>query len=220
MHHNPAKNVLWTARDAADIAKQLGHDETVVRLTLAKSRGKMLAARLPRPTPFIDKTAYVCWNAMFVSAYLDAARVLGGSLGANCCAFALKTLDRTLKEVWSESRGFGHRIGGPALEGSLDDQVFSVLALLDAYETTLDPRYFSAAQKTLDLAIARYGDAECGGFFDRPSDAAPMIGLDVRSKPFHDSPTPRTSTIATLPLIHMLAFTFAYPYSPLIYKPL
>ena len=207
MHHNPAKNVLSTARDAADIAKQLGLDETVVRLTLAKSKGKMLAARLPRPTPFIDKTAYVCWNAMFVSAYLDAARVLGGSLGANCCAFALKTLDRTLKEVWSESRGFGHRIGGPALEGSLDDQVFSVLALLDAYETTLDPRYFSAAQKTLDLAIARYGDAEGGGFFDRPSDAAPMGGLDVRRKPFQDSPTPSANSVAAIALIRMHAFT-------------
>src|SRR5260370_12277056 len=106
MHHNPAKNVLWTARDAADIAKQLGLDETVVRLTLAKSKGKMLAARLPRPTPFIDKTAYVCWNAMFVSAYLDAARVLGGSLAANCCPFPPKTLSPPLNQVWTHSRHF------------------------------------------------------------------------------------------------------------------
>jgi uncharacterized protein YyaL (SSP411 family) len=167
----------------------------------------MLAARKPRPTPFIDKTMYVAWNAMFVSAYLDAARVLGSSVGVNCRAFALKTLDRMLKEAWSESRGFGHRIGGPALEGSLDDQVFSVLALLDAYEATLDPRYFSAAQKTMDLAISRYGDAEGGGFFDRPSDAAPMGGLDVRRKPFQDSPTPSANSVAAIALIRMHAFT-------------
>jgi uncharacterized protein YyaL (SSP411 family) len=207
MHHNPAKNVLWIARDAADIAKQLGLDETTVRLTIAKSKGKMLAARLPRPTPFIDKTMYVSWNAMFVSAYLDAAHVLGSSLGGNCRAFALKTLDRMLKDVWTESRGFGHRIGGPALEGSLDDQVFGVLALLDAYGTTLDPRYFSVAQKTMDLAIARYGDDEGGGFFDRPSDAAPMGGLDVGRKPFQDSPTPSANSVAVIALIRMHAFT-------------
>jgi uncharacterized protein len=144
---------------------------------------------------------------MFVSAYLDAVRVLDGSLGANCRAFALKTLDRMLKEVWSESRGFGHRIGGPALEGSLDDQVFSVLALLDAYEATLDSRYFGAAQKTMDLAIARYGDAEGGGFFDRPSDAAPMGGLDVRRKPFQDSPTPSANSVAAIALVRIHAFT-------------
>jgi uncharacterized protein YyaL (SSP411 family) len=112
-----------------------------------------------------------------------------------------------LKEVWSETCGFGHRIGGPSLEGSLDDQVFSVRALLDAYETTLDPRYFNAAQKTMDLAIARYGDAEGGGFFDRPSDAAPMGGLDVRRKPFQDSPTPGANSVAAIALIRMHAFT-------------
>jgi len=207
MHHNPAKNVLWIARDATDIAKQLGLDESAVRLTIAKSKGKLLAARLPRPTPFIDKTMYVSWNAMFVSAYLDAARVLGGSLGSSSRTFALKTLDRMLKEVWSESRGFGHRIGGPALEGSLDDQVFSVLALLDAFEATLDPHYFTAAQKTMDLAIARYGDAEGGGFFDRPSDAAPMGGLDVRRKPFQDSPTPSANSVAAIALIRRHSFT-------------
>ena len=207
MHHNPAKNVLWIASDAADIAKQLGLDEATARLTLAKAKGKMLAARIPRPTPFIDKTLYVSWNAMFVSAYLDAARVLGGSLGSSSRTFALKTLDRMLNEVWTKTRGFGHRIGGPALEGSLDDQVFSVLALLDAFEATLDPRYFTAAQKTMDLAIARYGDAEGGGFFDRPSDAAPMGGLDVRRKPFQDSPTPSANSVAAIALIRRHSFT-------------
>ncbi len=207
MHHNPAKNVLWVARGAADIAKEAGMDETTVRLTIAKAKGKMLAARKLRPTPFVDKTMYVSWNAMFVSAYLDAARVLGGSIGESCRNFALKTLDRMLKEAWSESRGFGHRIGGPALDGSLDDQVFSVLALLDAYESTLDRRYFTVAQKTMDLAIERHGDAEAGGFFDRPSDAAPMGGLDVRRKPFQDSPTPGANSVAAIALIRMHAFT-------------
>ena len=144
---------------------------------------------------------------MFVSAYLDAAKVLGGSTGENCLRFALKTLERMLKEVWSESRGFGHRLGGPALEGSLDDQVFSVLALLDAYEATLEPRYFAAAQKTMDLAIGLYGDADGGGFFDRRSDAAPMGGLDVRRKPFQDSPTPGANSVAAIALIRVHAFT-------------
>ncbi len=205
MHHNPAKNVLWIASDAADIAKQLGLGEATARLTLAKAKGKMLAARIPRPTPFIDKTLYVSWNAMFVSAYLDAARVLGGSLGSSSRTFALKTLDRMLNEVWTKTRGFGHRIGGPALEGSLDDQVFSVLALLDAFEATLDGRYLAPALKTMDLTIARYGDTEGGGFFDRPSDALPMGGLDVRRKPFQDSPTPGANSVAAIALIRMHA---------------
>src|SRR5437667_3071055 len=207
MHHNPAKNVLWIAREFSEIAQILKKDEDeVVRIKL-HAEAKMLKASADRSTPFVDKTMYVSWNAMFVSAYLEAARIVGTAwIAEDCRKFALKTLDRMLKEAWTERRGFGHRIGGPILEGSLDDQVFSVLALLDAYETTLDPRYFSAAQKTIDLAISRYGDAEGGGFFDRPSDAAPMGGLDVRRKPFQDSPTPGANSIAAIALIRMRAF--------------
>jgi len=208
MHHNPAKNVLWIAREFSEIAQILKKQEDeIVRIKL-DAEAKMMKARRERPTPFVDKTMYVSWNAMFVSAYLEAARVIStGSIAEDCRKFALKTLDRMLKEVWSETGGFSHRIGGPRLEGSLDDQVFSVLALLDAYETTLDPRYFIAAKKTTDLATARYGDAQGGGFFDRPSDAAPMGGLDVRRKPFQDSPTPSANSVAAIALVRMHAFT-------------
>ncbi len=208
MHHNPAKNVLWISRGFKDIAETLGRDPDDIVTIKLRAEGKLMDARLQRPTPFIDKTMYVSWNAMFVSAYLEASRVvLNDWLAKDCREFALKTLDRMLAEVWSESRGFGHRIGGPALDGSLDDQVFGVLALLDAYEVTLDGRYFAVAQKTMDLAMARYGDAEGGGFFDRPSDAPPMGGLDVGRKPFQDSPTPGANSVAAIALIRMHAFT-------------
>jgi hypothetical protein len=207
MHHNPAKNVLWVARDPAAIANTLGDDETTVRLTIAHAKGKMLAGRLRRTTPYIDNTMYVAWNAMFVSAYLEAARILGGSIGENCRAFALKTIDRMLQEAWSEDKGFAHRIGGPRLDGSLDDQVFGVIALLDAYETTLNPRYFRAVRRTLDYILEYYADAEGGGFFDRPSNAPPLGGLDVRRKPFQDSPTPGANSAAIIALVRVHALT-------------
>jgi uncharacterized protein YyaL (SSP411 family) len=208
MHHNPAKNVLWIARGFNQIGQTLERDADDIVTIKLDAEAKMREARLQRPTPYVDKTMYVAWNAMFVSAYLEASRILLTDwIAQDCRLFALKTLDRMLSEVWTESRGFGHRIGGPALEGSLDDQVFGVLALLDAYEATLDSRYFQAAQRTMDLAIERYGDAEGGAFFDRPADAAPMGGLDVRRKPFQDSPTPGANSVAAIALIRMHAFT-------------
>jgi len=207
MHHDPAKNVLWIARDAAEIAETLKTDETSVRLTIARAKAKLLAARLPRPTPYIDKTMYVSWNAMFVSAYLEAARTLDGAVAHSCRAFALRTLERMLRETWTAEQGFAHRIGGPALRGSLDDQVFGVMALLDAYEATLDAKYFQAAQRTMDVAIEKYGDAEGGGLFDRASDAPPMGGLDVRRKPFQDSPTPGANSVAAMALTRLHNYT-------------
>ena len=207
MHHNPAKNVLWVARKPNEIAATLGQEEADVRLLLARAKGKLLAARGVRPAPFIDTTLYVAWNAMYVSAYLDAAAVLGGEKGAVCRAFALKTLDRIIAEAWSDARGFAHRIGGARLDGSLDDQVFAGLALLDAYEATLDTKYFDAARRAVDFAIAEYFDLEGGGFFDRASGAAPMGGLEVRRKPLQDSPTPGANSSAAILLGRLYGYT-------------
>jgi uncharacterized protein YyaL (SSP411 family) len=207
MHHNPAKNVLWIARKPAEVAGTLALDESTVRLTLAKAKGKLLAARAARPTPFVDTTLYTAWNAMFASAYLDSAAALGGEVGAACRAFALKTMDRLLAEAWSDSRGFAHRIGGERLEGSLDDQVLAAAALLDAYQATLDRRYFKAARRAADIIIAEYFDAESGGFFDRAASAAPMGGLDVRRKPFQDSPTPGANPSAAILLDRLYSYT-------------
>jgi uncharacterized protein len=205
MHHNHEENVLWIAQPAAEIARALGMEEAEVKRIIEAAKTKMLAARRERrPTPAIDETLYVGWNAMFVSAYLEAASVLGRE---DCRAFALKTIDRLLAEAWDESRGFLHRAGGPRLEGSLDDQVFGAAALLDAFEATLDARYFAAAERTMQLAVARFGDAEGGGFFDRARDAAPMGGLEVRRKPLQDSPTPGANSVAAMVLDRLYGFT-------------
>lgn len=205
MHHNPEKNVLWVAADVQEIAQVLKTTPEDVPLLLARAKGKLLAARLRRhPTPAIDTTIYVAWNAMFVSAYLEAARVLGRE---DCRKFALQTLERLLAEAWDEAKGFRHRVGGPRLEGSLDDQIFAAAALLDAYETTLDRRYFDIAERAVRLAVERYGDPDGGGFFDRAKDAAPMGGLDVRRKPLQDSPTPGANSVAVMVLDRLYAFT-------------
>jgi uncharacterized protein len=205
MHHNPAKNVLWVTSSFGDLAQKLGIDGAAARELIARAKKKMLAVRLKRePTPAIDTTVYVSWNAMFVSAYLAAARVL---VRPELRAFALKTLERILTEAWDNEKGFGHRVGGPRLEGSLDDQVFTAMALLDAYEATLDARYFATAERALQLAVARYGDPDAGGFFDRPRDAAPMGGLEVRRKPMQDSPTPGANSVAAMALDRLYGYT-------------
>src|SRR6185437_15017879 len=110
-------------------------------------------------------------------------------------------------EAWNQGKGFRHRVGGPLVAGLLDDQIFAALALLDAYEATLDKRYFAVAERAMQLAIEKYGDAEGGGFFDRASDAPPMGGLEVRRKAFQDSPTPSTNSTAAIALARLGGLT-------------
>jgi len=205
MHHDQERNVLWVTGSVEDLAKQLKLDVASARILLARAKAALLDARRKRtPVPTIDTTLYVGWNSMFVSAYLEAARVLDRD---DCQVFALKTLDRILNEAWDPSLGFLHRIGGPRLEGSLDDQVFAIAALLDAWELTLDSRYFEIAEQAMQLTVKRFGDSEGGGFFDRAKDAAPMGGLEVRRKPLQDSPTPAGNAVAAIVLDRLHALT-------------
>jgi len=204
MHHNPAKNVLWIARELPEIETRMGKSESEVLAVLASAQQHLLEARRKRQSPAIDRSIYAGWNAMYISAYLEAARAFGRE---DCRAFALKTLDRLLAEAWDPERGFAHRVGGPRLDGSLDDQVYAAAALLDAFEATLDRRYFDAATRAADLAINLYGDADAGAFFDRSRLAAPMGGLEVRRKPFQDSPTPSGNSCAATVLSRLYAYT-------------
>jgi uncharacterized protein YyaL (SSP411 family) len=206
MHHNPAKNVLWISREFPEMCTRMSKSEAEVEALLAAGRTKLLAARNARPTPAVDRALYTGWNAMYASAYLEAGRVFGRD---DCRRFALRTLDRLLAEAWDPAgrNGFAHRLGGPRLDGSLDDQVYAVAALLDAFEATLERRYFEAATRAMDLTLDLYGDAEGGAFFDRSRLAAPMGGLEVRRKPFQDSPTPSGNSCAAAVLARLHAYT-------------
>ncbi len=207
MHHNPAKNVLWVARDAGTIASALGLQPDDVQRKLQTAKTQLLAAREKRPTPYVDKTLYTSWNAMFISAYLAAASALDDDRGRDCRSFALRTLDRFLAEAWDDRSGFSHRLGGERLSGSLDDQAFMATALLDAFEATLDQSYFEAAARAARLFIEKHVDVQGGGFFDRSADAAPMGGLDIRRKPLQDSPTPGGNPVAAIVLARLFAYS-------------
>ena len=230
MHHNSAKNVLWIRADVEEIAMGLSLKPDEVRKLLASAKHKMLAARLQRPTPYIDKTIYVNWNAMFVSAYLAAARVFSLDDARH---FALRSLDRIL-EHWNGAHRLPHVIAysDPAAElrenrGLLDDYVFTALACLDAYETTGDLTYFRCAQQIGDAVIEDFGDATSGGFFDTESygpchpeersdqgslsvpqsQPQPLGALTVRRKAFQDSPTPAGNPAAALLMLRLHAYT-------------
>src|ERR1035437_4489442 len=96
MHHNPAKNVLYVRASVEEIARRMNLELKRVTELLASAKKKMYATRLQRPTPYVDKTVYVGWNSLCVSAYLEAAMVLNL---ADARRFALKSLDRVLAEV-------------------------------------------------------------------------------------------------------------------------
>ena len=213
MHHNPAKNVLYVRAPIEEIARRMNLSVERVQDLLNSARKKMYAARLDRPTPYVDKTVYVGWNSMCVSAYLEAAKVLNLAAARS---FALRSLDRILAEAWKPQRGLLHVVAysDPKAEhrevaGLLDDYAATALACLDAYEATADLSYFKFAQAIADAMVAKFFDAVSGGFFDaEPAAEGKSLGvLSTRRKPVQDSPTPAGNPMAAIALLRLHHYT-------------
>jgi len=211
MHHSPAKNVLWVSQSVEQIAEVQHVTGNAVAALLASARKKLYAARLLRRTPFIDRTLYTNWNALCISAVLQAARVLGEDEELK---FALRSLDRLLADAWHPERGLLHVIAyagdgksqRPA--GVLEDYAFTVLACLDAYEASTDLRYFTCAEQIAARMISGFCDETSGGFFDLDNASGDSVGaLTARRKPFQDSPTPAGNSSAALALLRLHSFT-------------
>src|ERR1700678_543156 len=220
MHHNPAKNVLFARAPIDEVARRMNITAERVKELLDSAKKKMYAARLRRPTPYIDKTVYVGWNSMCVSAYLEAAKVLGLDQARG---FALRSLDRILAEAWKGHAGEGARAthllhvvaySDPKVEprevsGLLEDYAATTLACLDAYEAAADLSYFKFAQAIADSMIAMFFDSTSGGFFDAEAaaDGKSLGVLATRRKPLQDSPTTAGNPMAAIALLRLHHYT-------------
>jgi uncharacterized protein YyaL (SSP411 family) len=213
MHHNPLKNVLHRRFTLEEVAARAQQPAAQVAAILDRAKQKLYAARLQRPTPFIDKTIYTSWNALGISAYLEAARALNLPAPRE---FALKTLDRILAEGWSAESGLAHVIAysdeqtAPTrIPGVLDDYAFTVHACLDAWQATASLAYYQHAVAIADAMIARFYDRTGDGFFDAESagKSDALGALSTPRKPLQDSPTPAGNPSAAAALLRLEALS-------------
>jgi uncharacterized protein YyaL (SSP411 family) len=213
MHHNPSKNVLYVRASVDEIAVRSSMQADRVSALLDSAKRKLYAARLKRPTPYVDKTVYVNWNALCVSAYLKAAKVLHLD---DARRFALRTLDRILSQGWKQETGLTHVLAysdstAPRRDvpGLLDDYAFTIAACLDAYEATSDLSYFNFGRQITDKMLEKFSDEDVGGFFDTEggTERSSLGILNSRRKPIQDSPTAAGNPAAAIALLRMHSYT-------------
>ncbi len=210
MHHNPAKCVLHVLRPFAEVAQAAGLAPERAAELLRSAHTRLLAARDARPTPFIDRTIYTSWNAMGVSAYLAAAEALERPAPRQ---FALRTLDRLLREGWdAEAKRLKHVIAyadghttAQAAPGVLDDYASMVHACLDSWQATAELGYYTAAEAIAAAMVARFADRTAGGFFDteQGTEGDRLGVLGTRRKPLQDAPTPAGNPTAAAALLRL-----------------
>jgi hypothetical protein len=221
MHHNPAKSVLHVKRTLEEEAEEHGIDLEALRSLRETIRAKLLAAREQRTAPFIDRTLYTGWNAMAVTAYLEAARVLRIE---GTREFGMLTLKRLLAEAWDGSETLKHVIAygdlpardrdlapesapfEEAVHGTLDDYAFTLHAVIDGWFSSGDKELYETALRMANAMINKFYDPVAGAFYDSasPYPGQSLLGaLSARRKPLQDTPTPAGNPTAASALLRL-----------------
>jgi len=141
--------------------------------------------RKVRPAPYVDRTVYTSWNAMAISAYLEASWTRGRP---DLMARGLRALDVLFERLCSEDAGMYRYLSadGPRIAGLLGDQAWTAMAAIDAYEVARRPEDFQRAQQLAGLMIRRLA-AEDGGFYDTPRGHESLGRLSTPQKPLKEN---------------------------------
>ena len=209
MHHDPSRNVLYVAAKPEEVAERLSLPVERVASLLASGMAGLKAERERRKAPGVDKTLYASWNGMMASAALEAAMAFGRE---DVQVFALKTLDRMWRHLWTPDGGMWHALaaGKRKVRGLLEDHVFMVDALLAAQTATGDPAWLRKAEEVMAYALQHFWDARHPGFVDLADDIRRDGELSLREigrRPLEDSPYAGANAAAALGLQRLHALT-------------
>ncbi len=188
------RSILHTPRPLDAVARELGVPAKRVRAVVEESKDVLYAARAKRPAPLRDDKILAAWNGLMISAYAQAALVLGDEAYASAAA---RAADFVLTEMRPDGRlRRSHRAGAARHAAYLDDYAFMIAALLDLYEATGTLRWLEQAQ-ALDAVLAAHYEDRAGGYFATSDDHETLL---AREKPSYDGAEPSGNSVQALNL--------------------
>jgi uncharacterized protein YyaL (SSP411 family) len=168
----------------------------------------MLAARAQRVRPHLDDKVLASWNGLMLGALARAAIVLDDPAWATAAERNLAFLRTKLWVAPTASNpGTLHhrwRDGESDNAQLLDDYAYLLDGVLHLYEATLTPGHLEFAVQLADAMLARFQDAEQGGFWQSGSQANDLI---LRAKEDYDGAEPSGNSVAAVALLRLAAIT-------------
>ena len=146
-----------------------------------------IAERAKHDAPFVDRTAYVGWNALAASAYWAAWSALGDDAFETRAHDAMGAMARRLWDT--QTKSLRHFDGDDSkVHDLLGDVAADLAANLDAYETGIHPGALGGAERMAMTLRDRLEDREAGGFFDAPESQGVEPGrLARRERPIEEN---------------------------------
>ncbi len=177
-----------------------GYDDEL----LNSAKQKMFATRSQRIRPHLDDKVLASWNGLMLGAMARAYAVLGDETYRTT---AEKNLTFIQTQLWNtKSRTLYHRWrdGERDHVQLLEAYAFQLEGVICLYEATLDPKHLDFAIALAESMIAKFYDAENGGFWQGAADSSDLI---LRVKDDYDGAEPSGNSVATLALLKLAAIT-------------
>ena len=174
------------------------------RPLLASAKKKMGDVRAKRIRPHLDDKILASWNGLMLGAFARASAVLGDgnfrdAAGKNLAFVRTKLWDEKTKTLFHRWRD-----GGRDNVQLLEAYAFLLSGVIDLYETTLAPNHLDFAIELAGAMLAKFFDAENGGFWQSAADSRDLI---LRVKDDYDGAEPSGNSVATLSLLKLGAIT-------------
>jgi uncharacterized protein YyaL (SSP411 family) len=174
----------------------------------AEYRPVLAAWRDQRPRPARDDKVIVAWNGLAISALARGAGVLAEPR-------YLVAAERAAEFVLTHLRpdgGLGHSWKDGVAQPSAFQDDYAALAqsLLDLFEATGASRWLDLAVDLAGAMLARFWDAEAGGFFLTEAGATDLV---LRVRVTQDGATPSGPAIALALLVRLGHHTGAAPWA-------
>lgn len=191
-------SVLHASMSLEALAHKHGLTVGDVVQQLDEVRRRLFEARELRIKPGRDEKAITSWNALMISAYALAARVLGDEEYADRAERAARFVEERLIEGDRLLRSFKERPSN--IPGYLEDYAFWVRALLDLYETTFERGYLERAGTWMERTIELFWDKDSPGFFLTPEGHEKLIH---RPKDWRDQSIPSGTGVSVHNLLRL-----------------
>jgi uncharacterized protein YyaL (SSP411 family) len=195
------ENIPTRTISISDLAQEFNLEEAETQDILNSAKDKMLSHREGRIHPGLDDKVLASWNALSLSAFCAAARILSRSEYypvAERLANFLTTemiVDGKLMRSW--------RKGVANYNAYLEDHASLGLGLLDIYQLDFNPRWYEMAVDQAQEILEHFSD-DRGGFFDTRDDHEDLI---ARPKGIQDTPTPSGNSMAIALLLRLGAYS-------------
>jgi uncharacterized protein YyaL (SSP411 family) len=171
---------------------------------LASAKRKMGDVRAQRIRPHLDDKILTSWNGLMLGAFARASVILGDE---NHLAAAEKNLAFIQAKLWdAKTKTLFHRWRDDERDSVqlLETHAFLLAGVIDLYEATLAPGHLDFAIELAGAMLAKFFDAEHGGFWQSAAGAEDLIR---RVKDDYDGAEPSGNSVATLALLKLGAMT-------------